>query len=149
MGTAEVVGGEVNRHGGGVVLHLLGMAVREPREPAHAHAHSEVLALDERGRNVLGNRLAGDRVLLAADALGGGIALLAAGSARVNLLELGEIDVRAERVLYGADVCLQAVRGDLDAVGETAGEILDKLGVSGPCFSGPLKGYQSRRPWAP
>ena len=43
---AEVVGHEVKRDGVGVIRDLLAEGVGQAREPAHAHPHREVLALD-------------------------------------------------------------------------------------------------------
>jgi hypothetical protein len=45
--------GEVERDGCGQILDLLGEGVRQPREPAHAHPHGQVLPLDEAGVDVL------------------------------------------------------------------------------------------------
>lgn len=45
---------EVDRDGMGVVLDLLREPVRQAREPAHPHAHREVLALGVGRADVLG-----------------------------------------------------------------------------------------------
>jgi hypothetical protein len=59
---AEVVVHEVQSDGRSVVLDLLARSVGQPREPAHAHSHREVLPLDKAGRNVVGIRVADDRL---------------------------------------------------------------------------------------
>ena len=59
----KVVIHEVQRHGVGVVLHLLRKCVREPGEAAHVHPHREVLALHVGRGDVLRIGLAFDLTL--------------------------------------------------------------------------------------
>jgi hypothetical protein len=48
----EVVVREAQRYSGAHVFQLLREAVGQPREFSHAHAHGEVLALDDAGRDM-------------------------------------------------------------------------------------------------
>ena len=52
MNLSDVVVDEMQRNRVSVPRHFL-MAVGQTREPAHVHAHREVLEFWERGRNVL------------------------------------------------------------------------------------------------
>jgi hypothetical protein len=58
---ARIVVHVVKRNRVAVILNLLGKSVCQPRETAHLHTHSEILALNVAGRNVLGIRLADNR----------------------------------------------------------------------------------------
>ena len=49
----KVVMREVQRNRRPMVLNLLGKAVGQAREPAHGHAHREVLPLNDACRNML------------------------------------------------------------------------------------------------
>ena len=53
MDADEIVIHEVERQRVAVVLKLLRKGIRQPREPAHGHAHREVLALGIRRADVL------------------------------------------------------------------------------------------------
>jgi hypothetical protein len=50
----EVVMREMQRNRRAMVLNLLGERIGQPREPADAHAHRQVLPLDQAGRDMLG-----------------------------------------------------------------------------------------------
>lgn len=53
MDTAEVVIGEVQRNGGFEVRKFLTESVRQPRESADRHSHSQVLAFNKASRDVV------------------------------------------------------------------------------------------------
>ena len=70
---AEVVVHEVKRHGVGQVFYFLGERIGKPREPAHAHAHGQVLALNVGRGNVPLSRVACDLLAARAAALASAI----------------------------------------------------------------------------
>ena len=80
------------------------------------HAHGQVRPLDVGGGDVERVGLALHHLDLAADALGGGVAPLGVRAGAVDLLEDGEVDVRAEGILDGFEVGLVAVRRELHPV---------------------------------
>lgn len=47
MDAAEIVIREPEHHGRGMVLNFLGKGVRQARETADVHSHTEILTLDE------------------------------------------------------------------------------------------------------
>src|SRR5579862_5497444 len=131
VGPAEVVEGEVETHGRGQVLQLLGEGVGQPRESSHPHPHRQVLPLDVAGRNVVGVRVAGDDLGLLAEADGRGVAARprAAGSGRgrEDLDQLGVVNVALECVTDSGQVKVVAVRGQLDTVAQPPCEVAYEL----------------------
>src|SRR5881394_2614940 len=102
MRTAEVVVHVMHGDRRHEVFNLLAEGVGQAGEPAHAHPHREVLALDIAGRDVLRVWTAGDGVLLSSQAIGRRVARLgAARRVAVDLDELREVYIRAESLLDG------------------------------------------------
>lgn len=85
-----VVEHEVKGHSMAQVLDFLGEPIGKVREPAHGHAHGEVLALYKRSGNVALHRVAADLLALGAAALSRTVAALIALALRliVNLVKL-------------------------------------------------------------
>ena len=50
MDTDEVVIREVERHGMGVILDLLGKGIGQPGETAHVHSHGQIVPLGDPSR---------------------------------------------------------------------------------------------------
>ena len=127
MNAPEVVPHEVQRNAGGVVLDLLRERVREPSEAAHAHPHCEVLAFDIAGIDVLRVGVTDFAFFLARRADGGAVPLLPFGIVAVNFHQHGIINIFTESIRYRRDVHFETIDGQLDAIGETAGEVLNEL----------------------
>ena len=60
MHAHEIIVRKMQRNCGAEVLDLLRERFRQPREPAHAHPHGQILALDQTGRNMRLVRIADD-----------------------------------------------------------------------------------------
>src|ERR1022692_836263 len=127
MDAHEIVVHEVDRKRRHVVLDFLGEAIRQASEPTHGHPHREVRAFDVAGRDVSRIGIAHDRYGAGTDALRGAVALLFRAIRPVHLDEHGVVDLRPEAILHGIQIGLVAVCGQLDAMAETAREVLDEF----------------------
>jgi len=133
MDAAEVVIHVVQRDMMRMVLKVLGECIRQAGKATDAHAHGQVLALDVGRRNVIRVRVANDGAMLNADALRWAVTLLS-GVRRfaVQLHKHGVINPDAEDILNGAQIGAVAIGGQLHAVAQAAGQILDeRIGVTG------------------
>jgi hypothetical protein len=74
MDADEVVIHHVQRDRVSMVFDLLGKAIGQAGEAAHVHPHSQVLAFDVAGRNVISVRATLDGALANASAFGGAVA---------------------------------------------------------------------------
>ena len=122
MLAAKVVVHEVQRHAVRVVRDLLAECIGQPSEPADRHPHGQVVALDVARRDMGGVRLALDAALPRPDAGRRAIAFLAVLRFAVDFDELGIVDIAAESALYGFQIRLVAIAGQLgpDSPAETA-----------------------------
>ena len=127
MNSDEVVMHIVNRNCGGVVFKFFGESVRQPREPAHGHAHREVLALNVARAHVLRVRIAGDGLLFAAKALGRAIALLAFRIVPVDLHQLGVVNASSKSIPNSGEIHSVTVGGQLDTADNPGFDVLHDL----------------------
>jgi hypothetical protein len=116
MDTAEIVVGEVQAVRGPEVLPLLRERVRQPREAAHVHPDREVLALHMAGANFRRVGVAHDWDLLRVRYVGGTVPVLAFGIVHVNFDELCEVAAVAQCGRNRADVGLESIGADLEAL---------------------------------
>src|SRR5580658_4082605 len=121
MHAPEVVPHVENGHLVHVVVDLLAKSVREPREPAHAHSHVQVLSFDVTRRTVGAVGIATDSDSFGAKTLRRTVALLSLRSVAVDLHELREVDIVPKRFRNGIQVHLMAVRGQLNSIRQTRG----------------------------
>lgn len=117
---------EVKRARQPMVLQLLAEGVCKPREAAHLHAHREVLSLGVARRNVALFGIAGDDLLDRADDFAWAVASLC-GRVAVDFDHRCVVD-RFPRPsgFYGDQISPVPVCGQLDAVGESLGQIKEE-----------------------
>ena len=111
-----------------MVFDLFGERVRQASEAAHLHPHREILALNVTGVDVLRVWRSDFGFLLASGANGRAVALLFSGIRAVDLHQHGIVDIFTEAVCNGCQVAFQSISSKLHAIGETAREVLNKLG---------------------
>lgn len=123
--TDKVVSHEVDRQRVDVIFHLLAEGVREAREPAHAHAHRQVLALNKRSRDIFKDGISDQRVFIRTHEIGGAVTTLRTSTNRrtVDLHQLRVVHLEAERALNGFEVCAVTVSGELDAGIESGSQV--------------------------
>jgi len=95
----EVVMHEVERDRVAKVVNFLRESIRQAREPAHAHAHREILALDVARGNMLCVGTAGDSFPCRSSANGRAVAFLCFRLVPVMLDKHRVVNVRAESIL--------------------------------------------------
>jgi hypothetical protein len=110
-----------------MVLDTLAKGVRQSRKPSHAHSHGEVCPFNVAGRNVPRVRIALERLFPGPYALGrtvAGLCIGGDGRDAIQLDELGEVNAMRESALHSIQIGTMPVRGQLDAVGKAAGNII-------------------------
>ena len=112
MNADEIIVHEVYRHHMRVVHGLFRKGIRESRHAAVAHADIQILALYIACRDVLRIGIAFDAMFDCASANGGAIAFFAFGGRAVNLHKLRIVNIRAEGLFDGFDVCPVSVTCD-------------------------------------
>ena len=132
MNPAEIVVGEVKAVGSPRIFPLLAEGVRQPRETAHGHADREILAFHVAGANLRGVGVSHDWDLLRVRDIGGAVPALTFGiGVAVDLDDLGEVATVAEGGRNRAQIGLEAIRADLEALrGRRGTEALNE-GVRG------------------
>ena len=124
MHAAEVVIHEVQGDRCCVVLDLLRERIRQPREPAHVHAHGEILTLHVRRGYVLRVRVAFYYLRGGTENLRRAVARLGLSLPSVDLRQHCVVHIRAESILDGVQIHMVSVRRELYAVPYAARYIL-------------------------
>ena len=107
----KVVMREVKRDRCPMVIDLLRKGVRQPRKPAHAHSHCEVLPLNDACRDMPAVWRADNRRPFRADNVRGAIPPSPGGFSVVKFNCLPVIDIGSERGFYRFDVRGKGIRG--------------------------------------
>ncbi len=134
VNAAEIVPREVKSQHRAELLPLLAESVRQPGESPHLHSHGEVRALDVRGADLGWVWVAIYGYFLAARAFGWRVARFVFGVGRVQLHELGEVnllDSKAEN--HSVLVRLETVRSDLKTAGGSSRQLLGESNSIGLC----------------
>ena len=126
MNPAKIVVHVKQGDGVNMVFYFLRERIRKPGESPHSHTHREVLPLDVTGGDVLRVGIAGLGFFLAAGADCRTVSLLFTGIGTVDLYQHRVVDIATEAVRNRRQVEFQSVCGELNAVFETAREILNK-----------------------
>jgi len=108
------------------IIKLFAERIRQARKPPHAHSHSEVLALNVAGRDMIWVRVAGNCFCLTANALTGAIAAII-GRVAVEFDKHRIVNVTTESALDGLQVGSVTVSGKLYAILQAAGKVSHKL----------------------
>ena len=129
MNPAKVIVHEVQCYGVFQVLDLLAETVGQAGKATHPHPHGEILALHV-ARGDLGH-VGGphNTALVGTDKLRGTVAFLGLfGFPRIAVVlhQHGVVDIIAKGTLYGLNIRLVAVRGELHAMRQPGGQIFDK-----------------------
>ena len=111
-----------------MVFDLLRKRIGKPGETAHLHPHREILPFHVASADVLRVGFANLGFFFAAVANGWAVPLLAFRIVSVDLNEHGIVDLFTEPVSHGGKVGPESVGSQLNAIGETAREILDEFG---------------------
>lgn len=119
----EVVMHEVEGNSMALVIDFLRECVCEPGEAAHLHSHSEILAFNITGRDMLWVWVSRDSGSLYREAYSGAIASLFAYRGAIQLMQGSEVNVKAERAVDSYDVRSQAVCGELNPAVNASGQI--------------------------
>ena len=128
---AEIVIGEVQAVRGPQVFPLLGEGVRLPGQTAHGYSDCEVLAFYVARANLRGIGIAHDWDLLRVGDFRRAVPALAFGVGRVDLDELREVATVAESGCNRAQVGLEAIGADLEALRGGGGAKALNEGVGG------------------
>src|ERR1017187_3378373 len=119
-----------------MALDLLTERVSQPGEAAIAHSDSQVLSLDIRCADVLGIRVAGNRVGLAPQALRGAVACFTIVWSTIDLNQHRKVYALRKGVRYCAEIHLMPVCRHLNKIRETARyviqEVLSRFGIAWP-----------------
>jgi len=132
MDSHEVVVHMEQRQHSHVIFDLLAERIGQSGEAAHVHPHIEVLALNVRSADVLRVWITGDNVLDDALTLRGAVALLAFRIVAEYLDQLSVINSAGERIGHRIQIHLVAVRRQLDAIAQSAFNVLEEVSRTTP-----------------
>lgn len=148
MNFAKVVVGEMERNRVRMHFDLLTKAVREASKPAHVHPHGEVLALDERCRDVMPIRVPSHNGALGSGELRWAItnrSAVTAGRHAVMFFQHRVVNVDTEGVVNGIQVNLMSIGRQLHAVRQTVRNIFHEvIGGRGGSRTDSVSGDQFR-----
>lgn len=128
--SAEVVVREVQSDGCAKVLPFLRESIGQARQPSHLHTHGQVLAFNMGGADSFGNWVSGSWDYFHVHDFGRRVPLLTFTRIFVDLHELGEVDVHAERQFNGFGVASPSVRTQLEFSRSGTTKFVDE----GNCF---------------
>jgi len=114
---AEVVEHEIQRQRVAMVLEFFGERAGQASKAAHGHSHRQILPLGEGRVDKVRVRIAHDGLLDRADALGRAVTTGPRIIVRENLVQHRVVSVEIHN-RHGLQICLMAVRGELDAIGK-------------------------------
>lgn len=110
-----------------MIVDLLAKAIRQPGKPTHAHSHIQILPFDVAGADVRPLGIATHSDSFSAKTLRRAVALVSLRIVAVDLHKLREVDILSKLLRDSIQVHLMAIRGQLDAIRQTRGNILKKL----------------------
>jgi len=127
VNAAEVLIRKMNRQRKLEIVELLAKRVRQAREAAKRHSHSQVLPFDVAGRNVALAGVTDSHLGYNLDDWPWGVPFIAVLAViAIQLHKLREVNVQPERILDSIPVERESVGGELHLIPQTARQIADK-----------------------
>jgi hypothetical protein len=123
----EVVEGEEETEGGGMIIDLLGETVGQAGEAAKRHPNGEDGAPDGAGGHLVRVGASGDHLTAATKAFGRRVALLVLRSCAIDVDQLSVVKAPVEGICNGAEVHLVAIGGELSLALEASRDMLQEL----------------------
>ena len=128
MNPAEIVVHKIERDVVLQIFQFLGIAVRQPREPSHAHSHCQVLPLANTCRNVFIIGHSADDCPPRSHADCWAVAHFRPfRRSAINLLQHRVINLGTKGIFNSAQIGSVSVCGQLDAIGKATGQVVHEL----------------------